>query len=524
MLHLVTQASKYLMILLFLVYTFECFHVFRFDDRPKKQMAIYKRQRTIMYVIHFDAFLVIYMNTKNMQVIGFYLMQLILFIGIGMVYHLFYKKASELLLNNMLMLLSISFVILTRISFDKAFKQFLILVAATVISLVIPVILQKVTVFRTFTWAYALVGIAALSVVLVAGAVSYGAKLSISIAGISIQPSEFVKILYVFYIASMLYQTTELKQLAVTSVFAAIHVLILAASKDLGSALLYFVVYLVMIYAATRKFYYFAGGIGAAALAAMAGYRLFSHVRVRVLAWKDPLSLIDKEGYQISQSLFAIGTGGWFGMGLCQGLPNKIPVVAQDFIFSAISEEMGGIFALCLIMVCVSCFFMFLNIAMKMKDPFYKLVALGLGTVYAFQVFLTIGGVTKFIPSTGVTLPLVSYGGSSLLSTMMLFGIIQGLYIMKSQESAEKKQEISPKTKQLKKAETSKNPERPKKPKKPDETKRKGEEGIRGTKTAKTGTKTGTKNADKTKARTTDKPKVHTGEKQKIRRNSTGTK
>lgn len=434
MLHLVTQASKYLMILLFMVYTFECFHVFRFENRPKRQMAIYSRQRGIMYFIHFDAFLVIYLNTQNVQVIGFYLMQLILFIGIRLVYHLFYKKASELLLNNMLMLLAISLVILTRISFDKALKQFLIMIASTVLSLLIPIILQKMTSFRRFTWAYALVGIAALSVVLVAGAVSYGAKLSISIAGISIQPSEFVKILYVFFIASMLYQATDMKQLLITSAIAAVHVLILVASKDLGSALLYFVTYLVMIYVATRRLTYFVGGLAACSLAAVAGYKLFSHVRVRVLAWKDPLSMIDKEGYQISQSLFAIGTGGWFGMGLCQGLPNKIPVVAQDFIFSAISEELGGIFALCLIMVCVSCFFMFLNIAMQMKDQFYKLVALGLGTVYAFQVFLTIGGVTKFIPSTGVTLPLVSYGGSSLLSTMILFGIIQGLYIMKSQQ------------------------------------------------------------------------------------------
>lgn len=141
--------------------------------------------------------------------------------------------------------------------------------------------------------------------------------------------------------------------------------------------------------------------------------------------------------------LFAIGTGGWFGTGLYQGSPNKIPVVEQDFIFSAISEELGGIFAICLIMVCISCFLMFLNIAMQMKEQFYKLVALGLGTVYAFQVFLTIGGVTKFIPSTGVTLPLVSYGGSSLLATMMLFAVIQGLYILRQDEgenNARKKQ------------------------------------------------------------------------------------
>ena len=122
------------------------------------------------------------------------------------------------------------------------------------------------------------------------------------------------------------------------------------------------------------------------------------------------------------------------GLGLYQGMPDKIPVVEQDFIFAAISEELGGMFALCLILVCVSCFLMFLNIAMQLKDSFYKLVALGLGTIYGFQVFLTIGGVTKFIPSTGVTLPLVSYGGSSMLSTLIIFGIIQGLYILREDE------------------------------------------------------------------------------------------
>ena len=117
------------------------------------------------------------------------------------------------------------------------------------------------------------------------------------------------------------------------------------------------------------------------------------------------------------------------GRGLGKGLPTAVPVASSDFIFSAISEELGGVFAICLILVCASCFIMFMNIAMQMRDSYYKLVALGLATVYAGQVFLTIGGVIKLIPSTGVTLPLISYGGSSLLSTMIIFGVIQGLYM-----------------------------------------------------------------------------------------------
>ena len=104
------------------------------------------------------------------------------------------------------------------------------------------------------------------------------------------------------------------------------------------------------------------------------------------------------------------------------------------YVYAAISEEMGLIFALCMILICVSCYVMFLNIAMQLRSVFYKLVALGLGTCYIFQVFLTVGGETKFIPLTGVTLPLVSYGGSSLISTLIMFAIIQGLYILREDE------------------------------------------------------------------------------------------
>ena len=232
----------------------------------------------------------------------------------------------------------------------------------------------------------------------------------------------------------MFYESTEFSQVVKTTVMAALHVLILVVSKDLGGALIFFMVYLIMLYVATQRLLYFSGGLAAGAAAAAVSYKIFRHVRVRVVAWKNPLGVIDNEGYQICQSLFAIGTGGWFGMGLYQGVPGTIPVVEQDFVFSAIAEELGGLFALCLILICVSCVLMFFNIAMQMRDTYYKYVAVGLGTVYGFQVFLTLGGVTKFIPSTGVTLPFVSYGGSSLLSTFIIFAIIQGLYLKKEDE------------------------------------------------------------------------------------------
>lgn len=434
MTNLIVELSKYLMIILFAGYTYECFSVLGKRKTKEKQDRIFARQTSLMYLLHLNAYLVIFVVTQEVSMLVFYLLQVVLVSAVLKSYQFFYPKASRLVINNMCMLLLIGFIILTRLNETKVFKQFAIATVSLIVTLLIPVIIRKLRFLHKLTWLYAAIGVLMLGLVAVAGSTSYGAKISFTVAGVTVQPSEFIKILFVFFVAARLSASIEFKDLILTTAVAALHVLILVASKDLGGALIFFIVYLVMLYVATRTLGYFVGGLAAGSLAAVVAYRLFSHVRVRVLAWRSPLSVIDNEGYQISQSLFAIGTGGFFGLGLYQGMPNKIPVVEQDFVFAAISEEMGGLFALCLILVCASCFLMFLNIAMQIQTMFYKLVALGLGAVYGFQVFLTIGGVTKFIPSTGVTLPLVSYGGSSVLSTLILFGIIQGLYILHEDE------------------------------------------------------------------------------------------
>jgi cell division protein FtsW (lipid II flippase) len=181
-----------------------------------------------------------------------------------------------------------------------------------------------------------------------------------------------------------------------------------------------------------------------------------------VIAWKDPWSTINNQGYQVAHSLFAIGTGGWFGMGLGEGLPGIIPVASSDFIFSAIAEEMGVFFAICLILVEISCFVMFVNIALKMTRRFYKLTALGLAVQFIFQVFLTVGGAIKFIPSTGVTLPLVSYGGSSIISTVVLFDIIQGMYVLNREEAGELEKKRQERQDREYRDEEERDPKRPK--------------------------------------------------------------
>lgn len=439
MVTIITEISKYLMMILFACYAYECFSVLQQSSSPERQKHILRRQQVFLFLIHLDAYLVMFAVKEDIQLLAFFAMQELLIGGIQLIYRCFYKKASRLVTNNLCMLLVISFTILTRLNEEKAIRQFTFAVIGTLVMMLVPFVIRHIHFLHKLPYLYAIVGIALLLLVAVAGRTDYGARLSFTFGPVSLQPSEFIKILFVFFVAAMFYHSTELKQVVITTALAAAHVLVLVISKDLGSASIFFITYLVMLYVATKNPGYLGLGAAAGSLAALAAYKLFSHVKVRVVAWRDPLSVIDNQGYQICQSLFAIGTGGWFGLGLFGGMPGKIPVADEDFVFAAISEELGGVFAICVILVCASCYLMFLNIAMQMHNQFYKLIALGLGTVYGFQVFLTIGGVIKFIPSTGVTLPLVSYGGSSLLSTFIIFAVIQGLYIIREDEVLDEK-------------------------------------------------------------------------------------
>lgn len=427
--NLIVELIKYMMILLIGIYTYYSFNVFRFKNK-KLQNKIYLKLTIILFVLHFTGYFTLYFQHQSKELIYLYGAEVLLFILVLLLYQILYPKLSKLLLRNMLMLLAIGFIIQTRLSFDNAVKQVMIIGGSFLISLIVPFLIHKLRKIKNYGWIYGVVGILLLLVVLILGKASHGATNWLQIAGISVQPSEFVKLLFVFSIAGLLSKRTDFIYICIISVLAGVTVIILVVQRDLGGALIFFITYMFMLYAATgRSLYLFSGLIGGS-LAAVMAYRLFDHVKVRVLAWKNPFAYIDKEGYQITQSLFAIGTGGWFGMGLNRGLPTNIPVVDSDFIFSAISEEMGGVIAICIILIFASCFVMFLNIALEQEDIFYRLLAIGFAVMFAFQVILSIGGVIKFIPSTGVTLPLISMGGSSALSVVVMFMILQGVSVV----------------------------------------------------------------------------------------------
>ena len=426
--HLIIELTKYIMLILVGAYTY---HAFRVAGRRNKNNheKSFRWMTWFLFLFHFTGYFTMYLQLRSENLLLLYGGQVLLFILVLGFYKIIYPGISGLLLRNMLMLLSIGYIILTRLSFDKAARQFIISAITLGLGLLVPMIMKRFRCIRNYGWIYGVAGIAFLILVLIIGTENYGATSWLTIFDrFTIQPTEFVKLLFVFCIASLFSEGTDFKRVCAVTAMAGAIVLAVVFQRDLGGALIFFVTYIFMLYAATgRPQYLFIGLIGGSA-ASWIAYRVFDHVKVRVMAWKNPFGYIDKEGYQISQSLFAIGTGGWFGMGLYQGLPTTIPVVDSDFIFSAISEELGGLFAICLIMLYINCFLVLINISLNTNDNFYRLLSLGFAVMFGFQVFLSIGGVIKFIPSTGVTLPFISSGGSSIVAMIIMLMIAQGIY------------------------------------------------------------------------------------------------
>lgn len=429
----VIELSKYFICGLMVLYTLSCIYAFRYAGECRNR-PVFVVQNILMFLIQTLCFVDLILISGDIQYLFLFAFVEVFLLAAVFLVPAIYEKCNRLLLNNMCMLLGIGLMMISRLAYDKAIKQYVIVLLSLIVSLLIPFIFSRVRFLKKMTWLYAAVGISLLSVVLILGEVTHGSRISVEIADITFQPSEFVKIIFLFFLAGALWEETGFLRVAITAVLAGIHVIVLVLSTDLGGALIFFIAYVLVVFVATGNYLYLLAGAAGGSAAAVAAYQLFSHVRIRVLAWQDPWSYIDDQGFQITQSLFAVGSGSWFGMGLLKGNPTAIPYVSADFIFSSICEELGVIFGVCLILVCVSCFITIMQIALRIYDRFYQLIVFGIGAMYIFQIFLTVGGGIKFIPLTGVTLPFISYGGSSVMSTMMMFFIIQGIYIRLQQE------------------------------------------------------------------------------------------
>ena len=330
------------------------------------------------------------------------------------------------------LLLTLGVVMICRIDYSKGLKQILWYLISLAAFYAAYFGYRYIGNLSRFKWLYYSAGIALFMFTLVFGRAIKGAKNWIVIGRFSIQPSEIVKLFFILFLAcyysskeKRLFRGIKERYAVMFCVYAYLGFLIL--QREWGIMLLFFFTYIAMEYMFEGDFKILAGNIALAGVGSCLGYLLMNHIQIRVQVWLDPWADVTGKGYQITQSLFAIASGGFFGTGIGQGSPGYIPEVHSDFIFSAICEEMGMFGGVAVIML----FFIFtyrgIKIALKLPDGFDKCVATGITVMFGFQTFIIIGGVIKMIPMTGITLPFISYGGSSLLSSFISLGILQAI-------------------------------------------------------------------------------------------------
>lgn len=327
------------------------------------------------------------------------------------------------------MLISIGTIIIYRIEPGAGAKQLIWISLGIFIFYLTYFILKFINKWEKWFYLYLALSYILFALTFILGKRKYGAINWINIGGFSFQPAEIIKLLLIFLISAYYSNQERFKEIKYSSYYfmAIIYSFIglLFLQRDLGMAVIFYSIFtgLQYIYEEDRKLIMY--NLGLFLVGGILGYTLFDHVKIRVQTWINPWPYIDNKGYQITQSLFAIAEGGFFGKGLGLGHPHFIPLVEMDFIFSAICEEMGIFTGIGIIMLFMILVYRGFKIALSQDNKFYRILALGVSILFGVQSFIILGGVLKLIPLTGVTLPFVAYGGSSILTSFIALAILQ---------------------------------------------------------------------------------------------------
>lgn len=346
----------------------------------------------------------------------------------------FFKGIDRYVIIIMNFLITVGVLVIYRISPETAYKQIVFLIIGQFVMAGAMYLTNRYQ--NMIKGRYALIGISLLILLgaIVLGHEVGGSKNWINLGPVSIQPSELVKIVLVVLLASYFANGSSLKDTWPILVFSCVCMALLVVQKDLGAVMLYFGTTLIVFYVCTNNWLLSLLGIGAGAGGAALAYKLFSHVRVRVAVWRNPWLDYQNYGYQIVQGLLAIASGGLIGTGLGRGMPSLVPARHTDYIFAVICEEFGLIFGMAILAFYIVLILRGAIIARYAKTRFHMILAFGCTTIISLQGFIIIAGVVKMIPLTGITMPFVSYGGSSLLTCMALMGILLGVSISNNNE------------------------------------------------------------------------------------------
>jgi cell division protein FtsW (lipid II flippase) len=336
----------------------------------------------------------------------------------------------------------LGYVMITRLDDRLAGLQATWSIVAIAVFVLTLLFVQRAPDLARYRWSFLLGGIVLLLLPLVPG-IGFGvggAKIWVSLGPINFQPGEFAKIALAIFFAGYLADNRELirestwkvgpfhlpepRHLLPILLAWGFAVVVMVGQRDLGSSLLFFALFVVMMWVATERASYLLIGLVMFAGAAYASWRMFGHVQTRVSIWLDPWSDRLDSGYQIVQALYGLSDGGLSGTGLGLGSPGTVPEAQNDFIFTSIGEELGLLGAAAVLMAYLLIIGAGLRTALRTDNTFEKLLAVGLTTIMGVQAFIIVGGVIKFVPLTGITLPFVSYGGSSLVSNYILLALL----------------------------------------------------------------------------------------------------
>lgn len=372
----------------------------------------------------------------------FLVLVLALIVAAHVAVRLLARGADPTLLPLAVVLHGLGFVMISRLDDDLAGQQALWSLVSITAFIATLLVVQRPGDLARYKWTFFFVGAILLLLPLAPGigrSVN-GARIWVGLGPLGFQPGEFAKLAFAIFFAAYLADRRELiaastwkvgpfrlpdpAYLAPIVVAWGFAVLVMVFERDLGSSLMFFTLFVVMMWVATERIAYVVTGVVLFAGAAFASWRLFDHVRTRVEIWLDPWADEYGKGWQIVQSLYGLGDGGITGTGLGRGSPDTIPYVESDFIFAAIGEEMGLAGATAILMAYLLLIGAGLRVALRTDRTFEKLLATGLTTIVGIQAFIIIGGVIKVVPLTGITLPFMSYGGSSLLANYILVALL----------------------------------------------------------------------------------------------------